>query len=44
VTEPGLELMRLMASTFNKGVARLTRFPEGTRDAEDVRRVRQEGW
>ena len=44
VTEPGLELMRLMASTFNAGVARLTRFPEGTRDAEDVRRVRQEGW
>ena len=44
VTEPGLELMRLMASTFNAGVARLARFPEGTRDAEDVRRVRQEGW
>ena len=44
VTEPGLELMRLMARTFNAGVARLTRFPEGTRDAEDVRRVRQEGW
>ena len=44
VTEPGLELMRLMARTFNAGVARLTRFPEGTRDAEGVRRVRQEGW
>ena len=44
VTEPGLALMRLMAETFNAGVAKLTRFPEGTRDAEDVRRVRQEGW
>ena len=44
VTEPGLALMRLMAETFNKGVAKLTKFPEGTRDAEDVRRVRQEGW
>ena len=40
VTEEGLQLMRLMAETFNAGVRKLMKFPKGTGDAEDVRKVR----
>ncbi len=44
VTEEGLELMRLMAETFNAGVRSLPgRYPEGTRSDEDVARARGEG-
>jgi hypothetical protein len=43
VTEEGLELMRLMAETFNKGVRALRKFPEGTESMEDVRAKRQRG-
>ena len=40
VTEEGLQLMRLMAETFNAGVRKLMKFPKGTGDAEDVRKIR----